>query len=366
MADPPPPGRADWILTAVLVIGALIEVAIRDFPWELAHLVATVGAALALPWRRVHPFALAVGAFGAMATIEIASAIAGTFSDGIYTGAFLLMIPYAILRWGSGRHALLALPVMVVFPWFVLIDGNGAWGEAIGGSIFLLFPAAIGASVRFRKVSREQQMDRVRMQEREQLARELHDTVAHHVSAIAIQAQAGRAVASSDPEAAIRTLDVIEEAASRTLSDMRAMVGILRDTEAADLAPQPQVNDVARLADISGHGPSVDVRLSGDLDGLRPAVSTAVYRMAQESITNARRHARGGSKVIVDVLGDPESVRLTVTDDGARSTGVNADGYGLAGMAERAKLLGGTFSAGPGIERGWVVEAILPKNGDTS
>lgn len=352
------------MLTAVLVVGAIVEAALRDIPWELAHLAVTVAAALALPWRRIHPFALAVGAFGSVAAIEIASAIAGTFSDGIYTGAFMLMIPYAILRWGSGRHALLVLPIMVVFPWFVLIDGNGAWGEAIGGSIFLLFPAAIGASVRFRKASREQQMDRIRMEEREQLARELHDTVAHHVSAIAIQAQAGRAVAPNDPEAAIRTLDVIEEAASRTLSDMRSMVGILRDGVAADLAPQPELADVARLADVSGHGPAVAVQISGDVQELRPAVATAVYRIAQESVTNSRRHARGGSRVSVDVVGDADSVRLTVSDDGARPTSVNPDGFGLAGMAERAKLLGGTFAAGPGPQRGWIVEAVLPKNGD--
>src|ERR687888_2378315 len=112
----------------------------------------------------------------------------------------------------------------------------------------LPLPAALGASIRYRASSRLREADQVRLREREQLARELHDTVAHHVSAIAVRAQAGRTVAASRPDAAVDALAVIEEAASRTLADLRALVGTLRDGEDADLAPQRGVADIARLA----------------------------------------------------------------------------------------------------------------------
>ena len=116
------------------------------------------------------------------------------------------------------------------------------------GVPFLLFPAALGASMRYRASSKLRETDQVRLRERERLARELHDTVAHHVSAIAIQAQAGRAVAARDPTPPCDALEIIEEEASRTLAEMRTMVGVLRDGEAPDLAPQRGVADIERLA----------------------------------------------------------------------------------------------------------------------
>ncbi len=228
--------------------------------------------------------------------------------------------------------------------------------------MFLLFPAALGASVRYRSTARLREIDQVKLREREQLARELHDTVAHHVSAIAIQAQAGQTVAPAHPEAAVRALEVIEEAASRTLAEMRSMVGVLRDDEEPDLAPQRGVADIERLARDAAHGPRVDVELSGDLDELRPSVGAAMYRLAQESITNAMRHARHATRIDVSVAGEDDWVRLTVRDDGEAKTGGPGPGYGLVGMSERATLLGGTLEAGPSPE-GWTVSAVLPRAG---
>ncbi len=189
-------------------------------------------------------------------------------------------------------------------------------------------------------------------------------TVAHHVSGIAIQAQAGRAVAASHPERAIETLAIIEEAATRTLTELRAIVGVLRASQHTEFAPQPGMAEVERLATDGQTHPCVEVTLTGELDDLSPAVRAAIYRLAQESITNARRHARHATRVTVAVTGDPDQVRLTVDDDGSSGAGGRAPaGYGLVGMRERATLLGGMFHAGPTAERGWRVEAILPRNG---
>jgi signal transduction histidine kinase len=245
-----------------------------------------------------------------------------------------------------------------------LVTDPGGVGDAVGGSMFLLFPATLGAAVRSRATSRSRELDQVRLREREQLARELHDTVAHHVSAIAIRAQAGRVVAASHPEAALDALAVIEEEASHTLAEMRIMVGGLRDDGTLALAPQLGVADLERLARSVGDRPRVALELSGDLDNLASPVGAAIYRIAQESITNAVRHARHATRIDVRVIGDHDCVRLTVSDDGdAGLTPRNPLGYGLVGMTERATLLGGFLTAGPDPDRGWKVEATLPRVG---
>jgi signal transduction histidine kinase len=201
--------------------------------------------------------------------------------------------------------------------------------------------------------------------QREQLARELHDTVAHHVSAIAIQAQAGRTVAETRPEAVLDALAVVEKEASRALTEMRTIVGALRRGEQSDLTPQPGVADIERLAKSTGNAPQVDVTVTGDLDELPPSVNAALYRLAQESVTNALRHARHATLVHVVVTGNDDSVRLTVWDDGEGRPAdtSSSSGFGLLGMAERARLLGGAFEAGPNRDGGWTVYAELPKSG---
>lgn len=114
--------------------------------------------------------------------------------------------------------------------------------------------------------------------------------------------------------------------------------------------------------------PRIVVELSGDLGRLRPSVDAALYRLAQESITNARRHARHASCIRVLVSGEPDLVRLTVADDGhpVPPGSRPSSGFGLIGMAERARLLGGTLDAGPNRNRGWTVHAVLPTAGGRS
>ncbi len=139
-------------------------------------------------------------------------------------------------------------------------------GEAAAGALFFLLPAALGAAVRYRSTARLRETDQVKLREREQLARELHDSVAHHVSAFIIRAQAGRTVAAMDPDAAVRALVAIESEATRTLSEMRFMVGALRQGEDPDFTPQRGVADIARLASDVGSSPAIAVRMSGGLD----------------------------------------------------------------------------------------------------
>jgi signal transduction histidine kinase len=241
---------------------------------------------------------------------------------------------------------------------------TGALADLALGLPFIMLPAALGASLRYRATSRRGEADQIRLREREQLARELHDTVAHHVSAIAIRAQAGRTLAPTQPDAAVLALEVIEQAASRALADMRTLVGALRNGDKAAMAPQRGVSDIKLLGRAVGD-PRVDVRLAGALDDLSPLIDAAAYRIAQESVTNALRHARNPHRIDVRVAGHEDRICLTVEDDGEHLpfSADRASGYGLIGMSERAAVLGGTLEAGPGASGGWTVTAVLPRRG---
>jgi len=365
---PNPPRRVwrDWVLASLLVPTALLEASFRDdVGWRPVALVLGVAPVFTLLWRRTHPLAVVAIVFGAHAASEAVTAFGAHHSAMLYSTAWLILLPYSLFRWGSGRECATGLAIMVVGH---VPNGSSAvnnLGEAAAATVFLLFPAALGAAIRYRTTSKVREIDQIKLREREQLARELHDTVAHHVSAIIIQAQAGRTVGVTDPPAAIRALEVVEAEASRTLAEMRVMVSALREGDDPNLAPQRSVADIKSLARNAGKSPHVDVHFSGGLDDLRPSVGAAIYRLAQESITNAIRHARHATRIDVSVAGDDSCVRLTVRDDGEPSPfGANhSSGYGLVGMAERAKLLGGTLEAGPRADRGWTITAVLPRDG---
>ncbi len=362
---PDPPGRVwrDWALLAAGLGGVVLEAALReDLAWRPVAVVLAVWLCVLPLWRRTRPLAMVALGFGAMMVLQVASLVAAPREQvGLYTGAVVLVLVYALPRWGSGREIVLGGSVILAaFALSAVTDDTPAVEQVVGFG-FLLLPAVIGTSVRFRATAHERQLERVRSREREQLARELHDTVAHHVSAMVIRAQAGRVVAGTDPAAAVEALEGVEEEGARTLEEMRAMVATLRDGGAgAELAPPAGVADLERLLRAPGGRLRVELGLDGELDALPPAVDAAVYRIVQESVTNAMRHAVDATQVVVRVTGEPQRVRVTVCDDGTRA-GRGRDGYGLAGLRERAALLGGQLRAGPGADHGWRVEAELPR-----
>jgi signal transduction histidine kinase len=370
-AEPRAPGNPgilwwDRWLVAGLVVTAIVEGFVRwdSLLWSPLAILFAVALAVTLLWRRTHPLTVVAIDFAAITVMNVVALITSDPDFGLYTMVFILIIPYALLRWASGREIVIGLGlVMLGFATGLAADFTDV-GEAIAGFIFAMSPVLMGATVRYRSFARSRDRDQAVLQERAELARELHDTVAHHVSAIAIRAQAGRTLAGTNPDAPLDALQVIEEEASRTLAEMRAMVGALRRGEEPELSPVPGIADIERLARDTGEGPELSVSISGNLDGIAPAVDAAIYRLAQESITNALRHARHASTIEVAVTGDGKWARLTVQDDGeSRHAGSPEPGFGLIGMGERVKLLGGSLETGPGPIRGWVVSAVLPKDG---
>jgi signal transduction histidine kinase len=361
--DPPTRVGRDWLLLAAGLTGTALEAVLReDIAWWPVSVLVTVGLCLTTLWRRTHPLAMVVLAFGSAILLTLVDLLdAHEKPLGLYTVLIILVLVYALPRWASGRDIVLGSAVLLATFGLSAITDDASASDHLGSFVFLTFPGLIGASVRIWSTSRGRELERMRTREREEFARELHDTVAHHVSAIVIQAQAGRVLASTDPASVVETLQGVEEEGARTLEAMRAMVGALRDGDTrAELTPVAGVADLQRLARSPDGGVPIDLQLDGRLDHLPPAVDTAVYRIVQESVTNAIRHAVNATSVLIRVTAEPDRVRVTIRDDGVVAGRGHRNGYGLTGLHERATLLGGTLRAGPCPDRGWLVEAELP------
>jgi signal transduction histidine kinase len=361
--DPPPRTWRDWALAGGVAAALLIEgVARAGVPGTVDWMILGLALTPTLLWRRSHPRAAVAVAF---LTMGVATWVMDPMAD-LNTIAFLLILPYSLVRWGSGRQIVTGTAALAVGVGLCVFAGeSGVLSGLLTAGAVLGGVAALGVAFRYRAKARVRELDQVKLVERERLARDLHDTVAHHVSAMAIRAQAGLATAGGDPGAPVDALRVIEAEASRTLNEMRAMVRVLRRDEPAERAPSPRISDLAALVSADRAGPPVHVQLSGDLDDLPEPVGAAIYRLAQESVTNARRHARDATRIQVSVAADDSVVHLQVSDDGDTSSvpSGSGPGYGLIGMAERAHLLGGTCAAGPNLDRGWTVTATLPRTG---
>lgn len=360
-ADAPPIGRLDWLLVGVFAVAALVEGIVRpELAWRALVTVLALALVPALLWRRVRPLVAVLAGWGVAGLLSVLQLTTHSGDLGLYSMIAVLILLYSLVRWGSGREIVLGTVFVAVVVALGMYASSGGWTDVFGGSVLVLSLVALAAVFRYRADLWHRRQREIRNRERLALARELHDTVAHHVSAIAVQAQAGGVVASLQPDKAADVLAAIESEASLTLAEMRSMVRVLREEEAVAYSPQPGVADLPALAR-ADTTPTVEVSLDGSSAGLAGPVDAALYRLAQESLTNALRHARGASRVGIDVRREGDAVRLRVSDDGRTEPGPAPEpGFGLLGMAERADLLGGSFSAGPGPAGGWLVEAVLP------
>lgn len=234
---PDAPARVwrDWALLAAGLGGVVLEATLREnVVWRPVAVVFAGWLCLLPLWRRTRPLAMVTLAFGSVILLQLASLVAAPREPvGLDTGAVVLVLVYALPRWGSGREIVPGSAVILTAFALCTVTYETPAAEQVGGFVFLLLPGLIGAAVRFRVTARERQLEQVRSREREQLARELHDTVAHHVSAMVIRAQAGQVLAGTDPSAAVEALEGVEEEGARTLEEMRAMVATLRNRGAA-------------------------------------------------------------------------------------------------------------------------------------
>jgi signal transduction histidine kinase len=201
--------------------------------------------------------------------------------------------------------------------------------------------------------------------ERARIARELHDIVAHHVSMVAVQAETARLTTPGMPDAGARQLLAIGDTARAALTEMRRLLVVLRDEagdEPVDRRPQPDLSQLNQLLDRARDTAGTGARLivSGAPSPLDPTVELAAYRITQEALTNARRHAPGAA-VDVELHYTERGLRLRIRDNGPGSDSAAAvGGHGTLGMRERAAAVGGQLRAGPTVGGGYLVEATLP------
>jgi signal transduction histidine kinase len=252
----------------------------------------------------------------------------------------------------------------------VLRGGMSVSYVIIGLILGLVATAVIGAGVYLRTIesTRQRALDVVRAEQRAEFARDLHDFIAHHVTGIVVQAQGARFIAEQDPKRVLLALEQIEQAGAETMASMRRMVGVLRDPQAkpdAPLAPLAGVEQLGPLLDqfTNAGGALARLHVDGDVTGLPVEVSTSAYRVVMEALTNIRQHAVGARVADVWIRRTPEWLLVRVADDGAPPKAAvprERAGYGLVGLTERVRAVGGRITAGPGIDGGWVVDAALP------
>ncbi|HUF97206.1 MAG TPA: histidine kinase dimerization/phosphoacceptor domain-containing protein, partial [Ilumatobacter sp.] len=248
------PGVRDAVLVALVTVIALIETVLRDgLVWPIPSLLATLVSAFLLPWRRVHPLMTTAAAVGFSSPLHVIAVIQGVDWEGLGTAVVFLLWPYSLGRWASGREAVGGAGAFAMI--IVITAFDQPIGDTIGGVVVVSLAVAIGAGVRYRAISGRQQVDSIRSRERAELARELHDSVAHHVSTIAVQAHVGRTFVQTDPAATAEALAVISDQASQCLEEMRVIVSALREGDAAELAPQYGIRDIEALADTNMPGP---------------------------------------------------------------------------------------------------------------
>nr|WP_223242910.1 sensor histidine kinase [Streptomyces sp. CBMA123] len=254
------------------------------------------------------------------------------------------------------------------------LPGRGGWSGLLPVAVATVL-ALVGAEVlRDRALTRarlaEQELisetERTRralLEERSRIGRELHDVVAHHMSLIAVRAETAPYRLADTSAETREEFRAVSGAAREALTDMRRLLGLLRGDGAAERMPQPELTQLADL--VRDAGPSVTLEVVGDLGSVPAAVGVCAYRIVQESLSNARRHAHGASvavrversvtRLLIVVQNGPGGTESAVTLPSAAGPG-----HGLMGMRERAALLGGTFSAEEAPDRGFTVTADLP------
>ncbi|HKS99029.1 MAG TPA: histidine kinase, partial [Rugosimonospora sp.] len=208
--------------------------------------------------------------------------------------------------------------------------------------------------------SRTEQQRRQASEERLRIAQELHDVLGHHLSLINVQAGVGLHLMDERPEQARAALAAIKQASAEALREVRAVLGVLRsEDEAAPRAPAPSLTNLSALIE----GTTTRLVVDGQPRELPPELDRAAYRIAQEALTNVRRHAGTGATATVTIGYGPAALTVRVDDDGGGPAGDLESGSGLAGMRARAAALGGTLGAGAGPAGGFRVEAVLPVPG---
>jgi signal transduction histidine kinase len=338
---------------------------------------------LPLVWRRRHP--LTVGLVTGLATAAYGFARYPDLAMPIAIGGVVGM--YSVAAWGgrraavvSGWVAVVVLVIVMTLPRadsdvvdaaFVSLALAGAWVLGDRARVQRALTAELAERAARLERERAAEARRAVAEERTRIARELHDVVAHHVSMMVVQAEAGPVAVERDPARAAGAFEAIAATGRQALVEMRRLLGVLRgDGEPApSLAPQPGLAQVPSLVEQVGRaGLEVELVVEGAEAALPPGIDLSAYRIVQEALTNALRHGASGRARVLVRYGERD-LELRVWNEGSPAQGngsppvaepATAPGRGLLGMQERVRLFGGELRAGPGPGGDFTVDARLP------
>jgi signal transduction histidine kinase len=367
------------LLLAAVAVTEVVTSSDFQAPWPVAAMFA-LGTTLPLIWRRRAPLVVLVAAMACLAIPDTTHEV-GNNASAPFAG--LLVAAYASGAYTSRRDGRIAAAIIgasVVL--MALSIGEDVVGDAlfIGGILFAVWGAAtvvrsrqeLAAALAARTVELEHEReDKARLavaEERARIARELHDVVAHNLSIMVVQAGAERRALGDERPETSEVLSTIEATGRSAMAEMRRLLGMLRrsDDELA-LAPQPSLRHLGSLVEqVREAGMPVELRVEGDERPIPPGIDLSAYRIVQEALTNALKHA-GPAHARVTVRYGERELDIEIADDGA---GVNGDappgGHGLVGMRERVALFGGDLDTGRQSGGGYAVRARLPLAGGAS
>ncbi|MCX4722872.1 sensor histidine kinase [Streptomyces sp. NPDC090052] len=375
-------GRS-WLLPVtawLLLVGGLAGLVLLDwvagFYWVVEHgpaklVGALLGVGLVVASPRLGSRALPVAAC-VLAVESLCLSVwlhvemdVGSQAMGFAEPAALVWLLLLVARRGKPSWATLAvllLGMAVVLRPVSVAARQSTFILALLFALAAVTALGIGLGMRLLLVDRRRQAAALRLEQRTEFARDLHDFVAHHVTGIVVQAQGAQVMAGRRPELVPPALQRIEQAGSEALTSMRHMVGMLRDADGeVALTPLAGIGEVRSLVEefsaVGGARARLD--LQGTFDDLPVEVTTTAHRVVMEALTNVRKHAHGCTEVLVRVGRSGDRLTVRVSDDG-RPRHVSHGGFGLKGLAERVGLIGGSVQAGPVTAGGWGVEAMLP------
>ena len=365
------PPWLDVVIAAAFVALTVAEAAVSEVSSPVLHAVVAGLAMVTLAWRRRAPLLVAVivvsanfalnweGQFSTLLSLVLVCFTLGadTRPPRSYVGLGVVLVPFMVLSIIEGLEPsdLAAAIVFFVGPW------------TVGVVVSERMARADEAVARADRLEREGALEAARAaaEERTRIARELHDIVSHSISVVTIQTQAVRRRLGPDHAREVADLAAVESIAREALAEMRRLFGVLRtDDDALNLAPQPGLGELSRLVEQAGNaGVEVRLQVEGEQVPLSPGVDLAAYRIVQEGVTNALRHA-GATEVEIRVRYSDHEVGLEVEDDGGGFPGHGEEkvngGHGLVGIRERVALYGGTLELARGSSGGARLAATLP------
>jgi signal transduction histidine kinase len=350
------------VAPAMLALFAVLGAVMSDRPLAVAvgSAVAVIVLGVVLAWRRVLGWPLAVALLVGTAGLVT---IGHDNSANLVWMGMCVTAGWVALETGIG----VAVPTGVVLvltiasEWVQERDEVG-WMAWITGTAFTLVACAFARRLRETVVQLEaaqhQLAERSRAEERSRIAGEMHDVIGHALTVSLLHISSARLALDEDPDEARRSLEEAERLARSSLEEVRATVGLMRTDAPGERAPLPAAGDIGGLVEsFRSAGAEIDLTVSGDLDSLGSARGLAAYRIVQEALTNAVKHAPG-ERVTVAVTVEDGTATVAVRNGGAVDAGAPM-GNGLLGMRDRAEGVGGRLRAGA-AQRGWLVEAVLP------